>query len=181
MLPAFPLSRIDGFFDSHGWPPHFDADNPLVQRRGSCGSRFPPSDMLIKQVYRGRSNVPNPEFRYSFKFGVWGRTAGQPIHRARSELGNAHNEAHYIGSAHERGRESPVSRCSGAWGYAVLFKRRPVTALTPLRLAASHRFLAAREIFFRPAADRRPCLTVSAFADGFLLLAPFEGCAVFVE
>jgi hypothetical protein len=38
--------------------------------------------------------------------------------------------------------------------YAVLLSGRPVRALMPLRFACAQRFLAAREIRFRPSAER---------------------------
>jgi len=51
--------------------------------------------------------------------------------------------------------------------YAVLLRGRPVTAFMPLRFASAHRFLAAREIRFRPSAERPPPADSGALAGGF--------------
>ena len=51
--------------------------------------------------------------------------------------------------------------------YADLLKGRPVTAFMPLRFAAAHRFLAAREILVLPSTVKRPCLLALTFSARF--------------
>src|SRR5579864_1509143 len=71
-----------------------------------------------------------------------------------------------------------MSRFSWSRPQAVLLNRRPVTAFTPLRFAAAHLFLAAREILFLPSSDRRPFRAFLTRADDPFLPGPVEEVTV---